>query len=215
MSRAPVDFRFYLVTDRTQAAPRTLASVVHDACATGVRAVQLREKDLSETDLVSAATRLSGLLRPRGAKLFVNASPFVDRDTAGLLAASPGVDGFHIPDDPALLVEFREQFPRLLIGASTHSVAGVRSAFDAGADFVTLAPVYETRGKARPLGIDVLREACEAAAGPVFALGGITPERARECLDAGAFGVAVVSAVMAASSARSAVRAFAESMGSL
>jgi thiamine-phosphate pyrophosphorylase len=114
-----------------------------------------------------------------------------------------------------LLVEFREQFPKLLIGASTHSVAGVRGAFDSGADFVTLAPVYETRGKARPLGIDVLREACAAAGGPVFALGGITPERARACLDAGAHGVAVVSAVMAASSPRSAVRAFAESMGSL
>src|SRR4030095_2327132 len=144
------------------AAPRTLASVVHDACANGVRAVQLREKDLSETDLVSAATRLHDLLQPRGAKLFVNASRFVDRETAAILAASPGVDGFHIPDDPALLVEFREQVPRLLLGARTESVAGVRGAFESGADFVTIAPVYETRGKARPLGIDVLREACEA-----------------------------------------------------
>ncbi|HEU4928365.1 MAG TPA: thiamine phosphate synthase [Candidatus Krumholzibacteria bacterium] len=204
-----------MVTDRTQAAPRTLASVVHDACASGVRAVQLREKDLSETDLVSAATRLSGLLKPRGAKLFVNASPFVDRDTAALLAASPGVDGFHIPDDPALLAEFREQFPKLLIGASAHTVEGVRHAFGAGANFVTFGPIFETRKRAQPHGLDALRAACAAAAGPIFAIGGITPERARECLDAGAHGVAVVSAVMAASSARSAVRAFAESMGSL
>ena len=210
-----IDFRFYLVTDRKQCAPRTLASVVHDALASGVRAVQLREKDLSETDLVSAATRLRGLLEPRGAKLLVNVSRFVDRDTAGLLAASPGVDGFHVPDEPDLLVEFRKLFPKLLIGASTHSIDGVRFAFDTGANFVTFGPVYETSQKARPQGLEVLRAACEAATGPVFAIGGITPERARECLDAGAHGVAVVSAVMAASSARSAVRAFAESMGTL
>ena len=211
-----IDFRFYLVTDRTRSAPRTLASVVHDACVSGVRAVQLREKDLSETDLVSAATRLVRLMRPHGAKLFVNASPFVDRDTAGLLAASPGVDGFHIPDDPALLAEFRAQFPKLLIGASTHSVDGVRNAAASGADFVTFGPVFATPSKhGRVQGIEALRDACAAEKIPVFAIGGVTPENARSCLDAGAHGVAVVGAVMGATSARSAVRAFAESMETL
>jgi thiamine-phosphate pyrophosphorylase len=210
-----IDFRFYLVTDRTRCAPRSLAHVVNDACVAGVRAVQLREKDLSETDLVGAATRLVGLLRPRGGKLLINVSPFVDRDTAGLLAASPGVDGFHIPDDPSLLAEFRGLFPKLLIGASTHAVDGVRAAAAAGADFVTFGPVFETNRKARPQGMDALREACNAAAVPVFAIGGITPERARECLDVGAHGVAVVGAVMEASSVRSAVRAFQETMGEL
>ncbi len=189
--------------------------MVHDAVASGVRAVQLREKDLSETDLVSAATRLSKLMRPRGAKLFVNASPFVDRDTAALLAASPGVDGFHIPDDPALLAEFREQFPKLLIGASTHTPEGARHAAGAGANFITFGPIFETRKRAQPQGLDALSVACKAAGVPTFAIGGITPERVRECLDTGAHGVAVVSAVMAASSARSAVRAFAEAMESL
>ncbi len=210
-----IDFRFYLVTDRTRCAPRSLASVVHDACVSGARAVQLREKDLSETDLVSAATRLSRALKPRGAKLFVNVSPFVDRDTAGLLAASPGVDGFHVPDDPSLLAEFRALFPKLLIGASTHTVDGVRAASDAGADYVTFGAVFETAKRARAQGLDVLRDACAAVKTPVFAIGGITPDRARDCLDAGAHGVAVVGAVMEATSARAAVRAFAEAMGTL
>ncbi len=210
-----IDFRLYLVTDRTRCAPRSLASVVHDACVSGVRAVQLREKDLSETDLVSAATRLVGLLRPHGAKLLVNVTRFVDRDTATLLAASPGVDGFHVPDEPALLTEIRAQFPKLLIGASTHSIDGVRHAAEAGADFVTFGPVFETGKKARPQGLDALREACNAAAVPVFAIGGVTPENARACLEAGAHGVAVVGAVMEASSVRSAVRAFADTLGEL
>ncbi len=210
-----IDFRFYLVTDRMRCAPKSLASVVHDACVSGVRAVQLREKDLSETDLVSAATRLVGSLRPHQAKLFVNVSPFVDRDTAGLLAASPGVDGFHIPDDPALLADFRAQFPKLLIGASTHTLESVRNAAAVGADFLTFGPVFATNRKARPQGLDALGEACQAAAVPVFAIGGVTAENAKQCLDAGAHGVAVVGAVMEASSVRGAVRAFADAMGTL
>jgi thiamine-phosphate pyrophosphorylase len=181
-----------------------------------VRAVQLREKDLSETDLVSAATRLSGLLRPRGAKLFVNVTPFVDRDTASLLAASPGVDGFHVPDDPALLTEFRALFPKLLIGASTHSVDGVRNAAAAGADFLAFGPIFATGSKQnRPHGLDLLQNACSAVSVPIFAIGGISPENARACLDAGAHGVAVVGAIMEASSVRGAVRAFAEALGEL
>jgi thiamine-phosphate pyrophosphorylase len=210
-----IDFRFYLVTDRTRCAPKSLASVVHDACVSGVRAVQLREKDLSETDLVSAATRLSGSMRPRGAKLLVNVSPFVDRDTAGLLAASPGVDGFHVPDDPPLLAEFRTLFPKLLIGASTHTLDGIRNAADVGADFVTFGPIFATPSKGRPQGIETLHTVCAAVSIPVFAIGGITVETARECLDAGAHGIAVVGAVMEANSARSAVRAFADAMGEL
>jgi thiamine monophosphate synthase len=101
-----IDFRFYLVTDRTQCAPKSLASVVHDAVVSGVRAVQLREKDLSETDLVNSATRLMDVMRPRGARLLVNVSEFVEDDTAMLLAATPGVDGFHVPDNVELVTRF-------------------------------------------------------------------------------------------------------------
>jgi thiamine-phosphate pyrophosphorylase len=212
-----IDFRFYLVTDRTRCAPKSLASVVHDACFVGVRAVQLREKDFSEGDLVACATRLLDVMRPKGAKLFVNVSGYVDDDTASLLAASPGVDGFHVPDDPALLAHVRGAFPKLLVGASTHSADGVKAAASAGADFVTFGPVFAT-AKARHApthGVDGLAAACAGAGVPVFAIGGVTAARARECLDAGAQGVAVIGAVMGASSVRTAVREFAEAMGGL
>jgi thiamine-phosphate pyrophosphorylase len=212
-----IDFRFYLVTDRRQCAPRSLASVVHDACVAGVRAVQLREKDFSAPDVVSSATRLVGLMHPRGAKLFVNVATIED-DTLSLIAGSPGVDGFHVPDDPALLAHVRTLFPKHPIGASTHSVDGLRAAADAGVDFVTFGPVFSTPTKAKfgpPLALSALQAACSAVEIPVFAIGGITAERARDCLDAGAHGVAVVSAVMAASSIRSAVRGFAETMDGL
>lgn len=213
-----IDFRFLLVTDRTRCAPRKVASVVHDAVASGVRAVQLREKDLNPADLVSLATRLVGVLRPKGGKLIVNVSEAVDDDTAALLAGSPGVDGFHVPDQPDLLTRVRDAFPALLVGASTHDADAVRKAAAAGADYVIFGPVYATASKQRfgkPIGIEALRAACASTDVPVFAIGGVTPERAPECIAAGAHGVAAIGAVMTASSPRSAVRAFAESMGGL
>ena len=211
-----IDFRFYLVTDRTLCAPRTLASVVHDACVSGVRAVQLREKDFPTNDVVTSATRLTGLLHAHGGKLFVNVAT-VEDDTLALIAASPGIDGFHVPDDPELLAHIRRTFPKHLIGASTHTVGGVRNATEAGADFLTFGPVYFTPGKKKSdvQGVETLRAACAATKLPVFAIGGITAEHARECLDAGAHGVAVIRAVMEASSPRRAVREFAEVMGTL
>jgi thiamine-phosphate pyrophosphorylase len=211
-----IDFRFYLVTDRTLCAPRTLASVVHDACVSGVRAVQLREKDFSATDVVSSATRLVGLMHPQQAKLFVNVAT-VEDDTLSLIAASPGIDGFHVPDDPVLLSHIRRTFPKHMIGASTHSIDGVRAASEAGADFLTFGPVFGTPGKkSQPAqGLAALTPACAATTLPIFAIGGITADHAKECLDAGAHGVAVIRAVMSASSARRAVREFADVMGSL
>lgn len=211
-----IDFRFYLVTDRVLCAPRTLASVVHDACVSGVRAVQLREKDLPTNDVVTSATRLTGLLHAQGGKLFVNVAT-VEDDTLALLTASPGIDGFHVPDDPELLAHIRRTFPKHLIGASVHTIDGVRAASEAGANFLTFGSIYFTPGKKKNelQGLEKLREACAATTTPVFAIGGITPENAKECLDAGAHGIAVVRAVMEATSARRAVREFAEVMGTL
>lgn len=211
-----IDFRFYLVTDRTLCAPRTLASVVHDACVNGVRAVQLREKDFPANDVVTSATRLTGLLHAQGGKLFVNVAT-VEDDTLALITASPGVDGFHVPDDPDLLTHIRRTFPKQLIGASVHTIDGVRAASEAGADFLTFGPVFFTPGKKKNelQGLKTLGEACAATKLPIFAIGGITAQNAKECLDAGAHGVAVVRAVMEATSARRAVAEFAAVMGTL
>lgn len=211
-----IDFHFYLVTDRTLCTPRTLASVVHDACVSGARAVQLREKDFAANDVVSSATRLTGLLHAVGGKMFVNVAT-VEDDTLALIAASPGVDGFHVPDDPELLRHIRQLFPKLLIGASTHSIEGVRVAQEAGADFLTFGPVFFTPGKKKNeiQGLEALKKACAATTLPVFAIGGITTGNARDCLDAGAHGVAVVRAVMEATSPRRVVREFAEAIGEL
>jgi len=213
-----VDFRFYLVTDRERCAPRSLLSVVRAACDAGVRAVQLREKDLSPQELEDYVARIAEISSERGAKLIVNRTKALEGTEETFLAASMGVDGFHFPEAAGFPYELRQRFPRILVGMSTHSRERAVAAAAEGADFITFGPVFETPSKAQygpPQGIDALRDVCTAARVPVFAVGGVTPENARACREAGAHGVAVIGAVMEAEDIADAVRAFRKPLGSM
>jgi len=99
----------------------------------------------------------------------------------------------------------------MLIGVSTHSIREIRIACEKGADFVTFGPVYATPSKAvygAPQGLRALAEACNNCSLPVFALGGITPERTAEAHAAGAHGIALISAIIASADPESAAKAF-------
>jgi thiamine-phosphate pyrophosphorylase len=86
--RAAVDFRLYLITDRRQAAGGNLLEAVERALAGGVRAVQLREKDLGGRELLELARKMRALTSRYGAKLLIN-----DRADIALAA---GADGVHL-----------------------------------------------------------------------------------------------------------------------
>jgi thiamine-phosphate pyrophosphorylase len=208
--KATIDFRLYVITDRRRCEPRTLESVLEEACAAGVRAIQLREKDIHERDVPDVVGRIRGIVRPRGARLLLNYHrSFPD---------VPPVDGFHFPDGIPVPTGLRRQFPTALIGVSTHASASAAAAASSGADFVTFGPVYETPSKIAygpPQGLDALAKAVAASTIPVFAVGGVTPERAADCITAGAHGVAVIGAVMAAADVTEAVDAFKEALGEL
>lgn len=190
----PIDFNIYLITDRTRVAPGyTLLSALEAAMSGGVRAVQLREKDLPAADLLPLARELRDLTRRYDARLLIN-----DRID---LALAVQADGVHLGGHsmPADIVRSLTG-PELLIGVSTHSVTEVQRATELGADFVTFGPVYATPSKAAfgpPQGLQALAEACHATSLPVFALGGITPQRQSEALQTGAAGIALISAILA------------------
>ena len=96
-----------------------------------------------------------------------------------------------------------------LLGRSTHSVERALAAEAEGADFVTFGPVYDTPSKRAygpPLGLEALRAACGRLRIPVFALGGVSLDRIRECRAAGAWGVAMIGAVWEAPDPAEAVR---------
>ena len=200
-----VDFNLYLITDRRQAPPGfTLVDAVRAACEGGVRAVQLREKDLSAADLFPLALELRALTRQYGARLLIN-----DRIDLALAVEADGVQlgGHSLPTAAARNI----LGPERLIGVSTHSLEEIAAASRGGADFVTFGPVYFTPSKAaygKPAGLDLLEAACCASPLPVFALGGISPERVEPVVAAGAGGVALISAILAQREPASAARTF-------
>lgn len=192
--RAAVDFRVYLITDRRLASGGDLLSAVERALAGGVRAVQLREKDLGGRELLDLARKMRALTARRGAKLLIN-------DRVDIALAS-GADGVHLGESSISPGEARRLLgPGRLIGASTHSGEQLAAAEADGADFAVFGPVYYTPSKAKygpPLGVDALRRACASARIPVFALGGVKAQNIAEVMTAGADGIAMISAILAA-----------------
>ena len=189
-----VDFRLYLVTDRRQAPDGDLPAAVGRALEGGVRAVQLREKDLPGGELYALAVTLRRLTARHGARLLIN-----DRADVALAA---GADGVHLGVASIPPGEARRLLGRgALVGCSTHNLGELAAAEAGEADFVTFGPVYATPSKAAygpPVGVEALRRACAAARIPVFALGGVGPENVPEILGAGAWGIGTISAVLAA-----------------
>ena len=126
----PVDFSLYLITDRTQTAGRPLQDVVRAALAGGVRAVQLREKELPDDEYAGLARTLRSMTREFGARLFINSR--VD------VALAVGADGVHLGAASAPVAEVRRRCGKnMVIGYSCHGLDEARHAVRDGADFIT------------------------------------------------------------------------------
>ena len=200
-----VDFSLYLITDRTQvAANHTFLSAIDSALQGGVKAIQLREKDLSAAELLPLAREVRDLTRKYDVGLLIN-----DRIDIALAVQA---DGVHLGEHSLPTDVVRQLVgPKLLIGVSTHSNADISRAAKQDADFVTFGPVYATPSKAAfgsPQGLKALTEAGRGSSLPVFALGGITPPRAAEVRQAGASGIALISAILANPDPRTAAESF-------
>lgn len=170
--------------------------------------MQVREKDLEAGDLFDLTRDLRDVTAKYACRLLVN-----DRVDIALAAEA---DGVHCPEEGFPAREARNILgARAVIGVSGHSLEAIERAERTGADFVFYGPVFATRSKSAPAGLDALREVCARVRIPVFAIGGVTPERANRCREAGASGVAAVSALLDVDDVAAAVRAFEEAMGEL
>jgi thiamine-phosphate pyrophosphorylase len=173
--------------------PARLLEKISAIAAAGVDWVQIREKDLAAREL--AALTRDAIARRAKARIIVN-----DRLDVALADSAGGVhlgeEGLSVAD-VARFVKRTAFDPNgnLLIGASCHSLDGVKAAVRDGADYVFFGPVFATPSKAKfgkPQGLKKLATVCSAMSVPVIAIGGITLENAGECISAGAAGIAAI-----------------------
>ena len=189
-----------VISDRRQAL-RPLEEIAEAAFAGGCRWFSLREKDLPPAERRALLGALMVLGRRNGATVTVH------EDIDAAVAA--GADGVHLPSGGSPKAA-RSRLPGALIGASAHSAEEASALLRAGADYVTVSPVFLTESKpgyGPALGLDDLARIVTQASGPVIALGGISAETAPLCLAGGAQGVAVMGEVMRAADPRAAVEA--------
>jgi thiamine-phosphate pyrophosphorylase len=184
------------VTDRRSIKARPPASALAGliancarVAALGVDWIQVREKDLAGGALLELASEIQR--RAGRTRVLVN-----DRLDVALAA---GAGGVHLGSQGLPVAAVREFARRLpagfLIGKSCHSLGEARAAESAGAHYIFFGPVFATPSKLAygpPQGIEHLNSVCAALTIPVFAIGGIAPENAAECVAAGASGIAAI-----------------------
>ncbi|HET8720577.1 MAG TPA: thiamine phosphate synthase [Nitrospira sp.] len=200
--------RLILVTDRRQTKGRPLVSVLAQASKAGSVSIQVRERDLSSKDLLVLADEIRQLTAPLGGQLLIN-----DRIDIALSLEAAGV---HLRSDSLpVTVARRLVGADRLLGVSVHSVSEALQAEAEGADYIVLGPIYETPSKhmyGPPLGLSTLKEAARAVRVPIVGIGGVTAARAHDVRAAGAFGVAVITAVLGAENPEAATRALLDAL---
>jgi len=196
----------YLLTQESLSGDRTTPEVVAAAIEGGVDVVQLREKDSSARERYDVGRQVRALTRRADVPLIVN-----DRVD---LAQAVDADGVHLGDADLPVGVAREILSEdAIVGRSVSFVEDARDAERAGADYLGVGAVFETRSKddiddeEYAIGTDRLAAICDAVDVPVVGIGGIDADNAAEVVAAGADGVAVITAITAAEDPRGATRA--------
>jgi thiamine-phosphate pyrophosphorylase len=205
-----IGFRLLVISDRKLCRQKSLEDIIREAFSSGVKAFQLREKDLSALALLTVARNIKKISIKSKTKLIVN-----DRLDIALLA---NADGVHSPEDGINPKDVKNQNKNLIVGKSVHSVEFAIEAERDGYDYILFGPIFRTKSKIKygnPKGTAELKKVCSFVKIPVFALGGINPERAKRCINAGAHGVAVIGAIFKSKNVKRTVLQFKESLGGL
>ncbi len=201
--------RLYVVTDRHQVGEGQFPDILSPIISHGGIMLQLREKDLSTCALLQLAQRVQCQTAWHQVPLLIN-----DRIDLAMVVGAAGV---HLRSSSLPVQQARKCLgPDKIIGVSVHSVEEARFCEDAGANFVVLGPIYDTPSKrsfGRPLGLQAVKDANANCRIPVYAIGGITAARLEAVKHAGAYGVAVISAIFCSENPSQTVKYFTTHLG--
>ena len=183
----------HVITDTTLQSQFTHAELAELAIAGGADTVQFRQKQGTTRELIAMAQSMQTICKQHNVPLIVN-------DRADI-ALAIGATGAHFGQDDMPVSIGRRILPiKTIIGASARTEKKILEAITEGADYIGFGPIYGTTSKPdaeMAKGLDRLRRMCDIAACPVIAIGGISVETAGEVIKAGAYGIAVISAVCA------------------
>jgi thiamine-phosphate pyrophosphorylase len=182
----------YVITDEAVSHGLGHVEIARQAAEGGADVIQLRDKARTERDMMAIALQIVKITRSSGISFMVN-----DRLD---LALACGADGVHLGQEDLPVPFARRISPKgFVIGTSVRSVQEALVAESEGADYIALSPIFDTATKsdAGPgKGLERLREIKSAVSIPVIAIGGIGRTNVRHVMEAGADGVAVISAVV-------------------
>ena len=207
MGRPPLDLSIYLVTDTAMCSQLGVVATVSAAVGAGVTAVQLRDTDATDEELVSLGRQVVTALQGTGVAVVIN-------DRVHLVEAV-GANGAHVGQSDLGITAARAILgPAAYLGLSVQTVEQVaaagESADEGTLDYLGVGPVWPTTTKldaAAPGGLEALRQITAKSPWPCVAIGGVTVERLREVHEAGAAGAAVVSAICGQPDVAAATRA--------
>lgn len=198
----PLDLRVYLVTDRRLAGDRSLEDVVEAAVRGGVTLVQLREKDCAHEEFVRRARAMKERTDRAGVPLIINDDVEV--------AAAIGADGVHVGQSDTAYPDARERLgPEAIIGLTVEDFEQAAAAEELDVDYLGVSAIYATPTKVDAkgaFGVEGLRELRRLSRHRLVAIGGLDADNARPVVEAGADGIAVVSAICSASDPEVAAR---------
>lgn len=179
------------VTNRHLAAGDFLKQI-EKAAAARVDGIILREKDMEEKEYQRLAEQVQSIC--------VRSETVLILHTCVRAARTLGVRRIHLPYEAFCKMEKADRDWFHMVGVSVHSVEAAAEAQKRGAAYLTAGHIFATDCKkgVPPRGTSFLKAVCQTVEIPVYAIGGITPENAGACVQAGAEGVCLMSSLMQA-----------------
>jgi len=203
-----IDWKLCLVADVEAAGGKYIVSAIEKAIQGGISLVQLRAKKLKTHEFFELSLKAREAAKKKDI-------PFIINDRVDI-AFSCDADGVHLGQDDLPLSFARKILgKKKLIGVSVNTLKEAEEAEHRGADYLGVGPIFFTQTKKDirpPIGLEGLRDIRKRIDLPILAIGGVNAGNAREIIEAGADGVAVVSAILSSENIKKATRELAEAV---